>query len=408
MSAPPPEPTDPSRPPDASEPAWGPGAEHEPAADSPSSGAPPAPSPPTTPPAPGTEGPSAAPFGPSPAPAPAGPPPAEAHPPPPRPSGAAQPVPGLEPSLPQGQTPPAHGDGAPIPSHPGTGAPERSADRAERVGEPAWAAWQGLLGLFAWVVATFVVGSIVIVAASALGLASLDSDRTSPGILIAATVAGDLVFVGVPIAFAAITARPRLWHFGLRRTRFWPTLGWAALALVGWFAFSAIYQAVVDPKGSQSTADDLGINRSTALLVLGGFVVIVLAPIVEEFFFRGFIYRTLRNGLVGRMGLGAGVALAAVLDGLLFGFVHATNTPLGILPVLAVLGAAFCLVYERTGSLFAVIALHAVVNMLGYLGAAKNSVPVALGFGVAMIVACVVIPRMLGRGRPRAEAPAPA
>lgn len=265
-----------------------------------------------------------------------------------------------------------------------------------------------LISIGAWAVATFVVGSIVIVVASVLGLASLDGDRMSPGLLIAATVAGNLVFLGVPLAFAAITARPRLRHFGLRRTRFWPTLGWAALALFGWFAFSAIYQALVDPKGSQSTADDLGINRSTALLIIGGFVVIVLAPIFEEFFFRGFIYRTLRNGLVGRIGLGAGIALAAVLDGLLFGFVHATNTPIGILPVLAVLGAAFCLVYERTGSLFAVIALHAVVNMLGYLGAADNSVPVALGFGAAMIAACILIPRMLGRGGARAEAPAPA
>jgi uncharacterized protein len=257
-------------------------------------------------------------------------------------------------------------------------------------------------------VLTFVVGSIVIVMAAAAGLASLDADKLAPGILIAATIAGDLVFVAVPVAFAAITARPRLWHFGLRRTRFWPTLGWAVLALFLWFVFSVVYEAVVDPPGKQSTADDLGVNRSAVLLVVGGFVVIVLAPIVEEFFFRGFVYRALRNGLVGKLGLGAGVGLAAVLDGLLFGFIHASNTPIAILPVLAVLGMAFCLVYERTGSLFAVIALHAVVNTLGYLGAAKNSLPVALGFGAAMILACILVPRFIGRGKPTAEAPAAA
>ena len=315
----------------------------------------------------------------------------------------AQPVPGLEPSLPAGQ---ATGPGPPAPSTEaaGAGGPPSPPSRAS---EPAWAAWQGLLGLFAWAVGTFVVGSIVVVGAAAAGLTALDTDKLPPGILIAATVAGDVVFLAVPLAFAAITARPRLWHFGLRRTRLWPTIGWAALALFGWFVFSTIYQAVVDPAGEQSTADDLGVNRSTTLLVVGGFVVIVLAPIVEEFFFRGFIYRTLRNGLVGKLGLWAGVAVAAILDGLLFGFVHGTNTPIAILPVLAVLGAAFCLVYERTGSLFAVIALHATVNTLGYLGAAKNSAPVALAFGVVMILGCITVPRLIGRGASR-EAPAAA
>jgi membrane protease YdiL (CAAX protease family) len=292
---------------------------------------------------------------------------------------------------------------APAPQSPEPGGP---VDHSHAVGEPAWAAWQGLLGLFAWVVGTFVVGSIVVVAAAATGLANLDTDRLPPGILIAATVAGDLVFLAVPLGFAAITARPRAWHFGFRRARFWPTVGWAVLALFGWFVFSAIYQALVDPQGSQSTADDLGVNRNATLLILGGFVVIVLAPIVEEFFFRGFIYRTLRNGAVRKLGLAAGIGLAAALDGLLFGLVHATNTPIAILPVLAVLGAAFCLVYERTGSLFAVIWMHATVNMFGYVFIAKNSAPVALGFWAAMMVGCIVVPRLLrGDDRP-AESPA--
>ena len=324
----------------------------------------------------------------------------------PFPSAPTAPVPGLEPP------PPAAQDwGAPGAVQPAavTSAAGGEPPGASSVGgEPAWSAWQGLLGLFAWVVGTFVVGSIVVVAAAAAGLTTIGSDKLPPGILIAATVAGDLVFLAVPLAFAAITARPRLWHFGLRRARLWPTIGWAVVALFGWFVFSVTYEALVNPPGKQSTADDLGVNRSTTLLVTGGFVVIVLAPIVEEFFFRGFIYRTLRNTLVGVAGLRVGIAIAAVLDGLLFGFIHATNTPIAILPVLAVLGIAFCLVYERTGSLFAVIALHATVNTLGYLGAAKNSAPVALGFGGAMILACIVIPRFIGRETPRHEAAAAA
>ena len=261
-----------------------------------------------------------------------------------------------------------------------------------------------LIGLFAWAAATFVVGSVVLIAASLAGAAPLTAERLPPGVLIAATVAGDVVFLAVPVGLAAITARPRLSHFGLRRTRFWPAVGWVVAGLTFYLLFSVIYSALVHPTGQQTTADDLGVNRSVALMVIGGFVVIVLAPIFEEFFFRAFVYRTLRNGLVPKMGVRSGVALAAILDGLVFGVVHATNTPLGILPVLAVLAVVFCLVYERTGSLFAVIAMHALVNTFGYLAVAKNSVWVALGFGLAMLVACAVVPRMIGPGRPRAEA----
>lgn len=308
--------------------------------------------------------------------------------------------------FPQSQPPLAHGNGPPRTARvDGLVSAEPGGARVPADGEPAWAAWQGLLGLFAWVVGTFVVGTIVVVAATATGIASLDGDKLPPAILIAATIAGDVVFLAVPLALAAITARPRAWHFGFRRTRFWSTLGWAVLALAVWFVFNLIYQVLVHP-GQQTTADDLGVKRSTALLILGGFVVIVLAPILEEFFFRGFIYRTLRNGLVRKIGLGAGIAVAAVLDGLLFGLVHATNTPLSTLPVLATLGAAFCLVYERTGSLFAVICMHATVNMFGYLFIAKNSVPVALGYWAAVIVACIVVARLVGRHRQPAEAPA--
>jgi hypothetical protein len=62
-----------------------------------------------------------------------------------------------------------------------------------------------------------------------------------------------------------------------------------------------------------------------------------------------------------------------------------------------VLGVVFCLVYEWTKSLFAVIGLHAIVNMFGYLLIANNSWVVALGFGGAMVIGCMVLPRFLPR-----------
>ena len=50
--------------------------------------------------------------------------------------------------------------------------------------------------------------------------------------------------------------------------------------------------------------EDLGADESTLALVAAGIVVIVVAPIAEEFFFRGFFYRALRSrmGIAGRGG----------------------------------------------------------------------------------------------------------
>jgi membrane protease YdiL (CAAX protease family) len=266
--------------------------------------------------------------------------------------------------------------------------------------DPDWSAWQGLLGFIAALLVTVLLGAVVV---SVLSLVLQTPVReNSPALNIAGVVVQDFALIAVAIAFAAISARPRAWQFGLRRTRLWSTIGWAVLGLFLYFVFNVAYEALVDPRAEQSVADALGVNESGALLVLGGFVIIVMAPIAEEFFFRAFFYRSLRNSLARRLGRGAGVALGALLTGLIFGLVHFESDALAIIPVLTALGVMFCLVYERTGSLFAVIALHAFINSLAYLTVAKNSAPVALGFGGGMILACAVFPRLLSRG------PAPA
>src|SRR4051794_30595285 len=103
------------------------------------------------------------------------------------------------------------------------------------------------------------------------------------------------VFIGTGVLFASFVAKPKPWQFGLRRTRFWPAVGWAALGLVAFYTFAAIYTALVNPNVEQTVTRDLGADQGTAGLIAAGVVVIVLAPLSEEFFFRGFFYRALRN-----------------------------------------------------------------------------------------------------------------
>ncbi|MBA3422267.1 MAG: CPBP family intramembrane metalloprotease [Thermoleophilaceae bacterium] len=285
----------------------------------------------------------------------------------------------------------------------GNGVPGHYSKRPRHdAAEPGWAWWQALLGFAAALLGTVVLGALVV---GAVALATGTSLRSQPPVLnILGVIVQDFVFIAAAVAFAAITARPRAWHFGLRRTRFWSTLGWAVLGIALYFVFNIAYEALVEPRAEQSVADALGVNDSAALLVVGGFVIIVMAPIAEEFFFRAFFYRALRNSLAPRLGRWGGAVLGAVLTGLLFGAVHFEPDAVAIIPVLAVLGVMFCLVYERTGSLFSVIALHALINATAYLTVAKDSAPVALVFGGAMIAGCIVLPRLLSRGPALAEA----
>jgi membrane protease YdiL (CAAX protease family) len=270
---------------------------------------------------------------------------------------------------------------------------------------PRWAAWQALLAFIAAYLGTATVILIVSVATLPAGV---NLDKPPPVFNVVGVLLQDLVFIAAALAFAAISGRPRTWHFGLRRTPFGRTAAWAVLGIVAYITFAALYQALVDPQGKQSIAEALGVKRGGALLVVGGFVVIVMAPIAEEFFFRAFFYRALRNSIASVLGRATGVLLGAVLTGTIFGLMHLepdrVRQTLPLVPLLVVLGVVFCLVYEKTGSLFSVIGLHAVVNTFGYMVVAKESWIVALAFGSAMVAACIAIPRLL----PRAPTPVPA
>ena len=139
-------------------------------------------------------------------------------------------------------------------------------------------------------------------------------------------------------------------------------------------------------------------TRATFGMITAGFMVICVAPLAEEFFFRGFFYRVLRRR--------CSVIVAALIDGAVFGIMHydfSGADALLTLPQLALLCFMFCLVYQKTGSIWPVIALHAFINAIAY-GVTIEDAAVALVLGPLMLVACALLPR-LGRRRRRCADP---
>jgi membrane protease YdiL (CAAX protease family) len=246
---------------------------------------------------------------------------------------------------------------------------------------PRWPAWYAGVGFLVALIATLIVVGILAAATNA------DPDNPDPAFTAVATFLQGLIFIGTGVLFASFTRKPRAEHFGLRPTRFWLGVGWAALGMFTFYALVAIYSVVVHPDAEQTVAQDLGADQGTVGMIAAGFMVVCVAPVAEEFFFRGFFYRALRSRW--------SVLGAATIDGLLFGVIHydfSGADALLILPPLAILGFIFCLVYERTGSIYPTIAMHALNNAIAF-GVTVENASVPLVLGPLMLLACTTIPR---------------
>jgi CAAX protease family protein len=97
-------------------------------------------------------------------------------------------------------------------------------------------------------------------------------------------------------------------------------------------------------------------------LVITGFSVIVLAPISEELFFRGFLFQGLRRKLSFT---GAGIVSAII-----FGAAH-VQAPFGLgllllIPAITALGVILAWVFERRASLVPAMTAHALFNFVGF------------------------------------------
>lgn len=91
--------------------------------------------------------------------------------------------------------------------------------------------------------------------------------------------------------------------------------------------------------------------ETVLLLVLMILLTTVVAPLSEEFFFRGCLYRFLKAKMP--------LTVALLLNGLLFAALHVSLSSL--LPLI-ILGIVLAYAYEKTGSIKVPILMHAIFN----------------------------------------------
>lgn len=213
-------------------------------------------------------------------------------------------------------------------------------------------------GIVYAIVAALRHGGAIVHQAGSVGVAL---HGTPPVLVFAGTVAQDAFAAGAAIylAVAALRSAPA----GLSALGFRPPARWfssLAFVLTGYVVFilvSALWTSGLGLKDHESIPIELG-SRDSGLAAAGALLLTcVVAPLCEETLFRGYLYGALRRH---------GVVVAALVTGVLFGGVHVVSAPVGFLVPLGVLGVILCLLYERTGSLYPSIALHALNNSVAF------------------------------------------
>src|SRR4051812_3032854 len=241
---------------------------------------------------------------------------------------------------------------------------------------PLWAPFAALL---AAVLVISIFGAILLALVSAND-PSVDAADPPVELVLVLTAIQDAAFV-----FAAwITVKLSLGRtppaaFGLLRIRrVWQAIGLAALVYVGLIVVQQLLTLIDKPSDQQLVQD---VKAEDSLVLLGGYFVLIclVAPLVEEFFFRGFLYTVLWKRL--------GPLWAALVVGAVFGLGHAP-APVVSLVALGAFGVGLCLLYWRTGSIVPGMALHAFNNSITF-GAIKDLEPAAF-LGVVVLSVGVV------------------
>jgi len=171
----------------------------------------------------------------------------------------------------------------------------------------------------------------------------------------------DIIAVSMVFYFTISTYRHRIQDLGLTVKNFFKNISYGVLAYISVIPFLIIALIVTvfftnlfkyRPAPQPILEIFMKEEKQTILAYMTLFVAVV-GPVMEEIFFRGFLYNAIKKE--------TGVRWAILISACLFSFLHAHVV--GILPIL-VLGILLAYLYEKTGSLVSSITVHIIHNLI--------------------------------------------
>ena len=220
------------------------------------------------------------------------------------------------------------------------------------------------VGYLLWVFVSFIAGALLMVlllkTLIALGVDYLSLSEAVRSTIEAATAFGLSLIIALYVPrwlFGKKTTRDEV---GLSRGPTWFDLLAGPLALIPYFILAiaavSLAQALI-PGFDIAQKQDVGFNAIGTRLdySLAFITLVVIAPIVEETLFRGYLYGKLRPR--------TGMIVASLLVSALFGFLHGQwNVGVNVFALSIVL----CGLRELTGSIWAGILLHMAKNAVAF------------------------------------------
>jgi membrane protease YdiL (CAAX protease family) len=231
--------------------------------------------------------------------------------------------------------------------------------------------WRGWHAIGLYLIGNLVIGEFLAagIAFAVMGVHTIpEGGADTPTVI--ATIAADVTFLLVLVGW--LTWRHPGWPDALGVPRRSPELVREALwgVMAGIVVYFAVAIVVAVPltilfnafsSTEVSTPEQVSAHMSTGGKVLAVVLAVAIAPIAEELFFRGVLFRSIRDR--------RGFAVGAVLSAALFGLVHYVPSPwkdaLLLQTIMVFTGFALAWIYERRGSIAANMAAHMTFNAIG-------------------------------------------
>jgi CAAX protease family protein len=218
---------------------------------------------------------------------------------------------------------------------------------------PPWQPWEAVPVGLAALAAGFLAAVAITALLGSVGGASL----------LLATMAFEFSLAGFSILWARLRHRSGIEALGLRSRRPMADaligaltgLGTVALLTFVVFPLEVLVWNAITGRGP-GPIDQLPFDFTGPVIVLGTISVVVVSPVAEEIFFRGFLYGSLR----GRFGFAASAAISSAA----FSLFH---PPPQLMVLIFAVGFVLAWLYERRGSLAGPIAAHVAFNLIGYV-----------------------------------------
>ena len=214
-----------------------------------------------------------------------------------------------------------------------------------------WGPRQALLGIV----------GLAAVAGLATGIAILlsqmsDGPGTPAWVVLAATTVLQVGMGGIAYALGPRGRGSSVMLLGPRRLATATLFGWGVIAFLGLLAANVVYVQTVGRLSDDLLPPPLPAELSIDDVRLAAFVsIVIVAPMIEETFFRGFLFA----GLLRRFGLWTAVGVSSAVFA-------ASHLDVALLGPAFLGGAVLALAYWRTRSIWPGILAHTAQNAIAF------------------------------------------